>query len=190
MNSIKHTSPATASLSIQEMTLSALMTAVLCILGPLTIPLPVSPVPLSFLNLALYLLVYVLDLKCSLLCFGGYFLLGAAGLPVYAGFSGGIGCVAGPTGGYLVGFFFQIILSAAFMKRWKGNRFMEVLGLILATLICYVFGTLWLIRQLGISPAAGITIGVLPYLPGDGVKIALASAAGSKIRKSLQKARH
>lgn len=184
MNSAKH------SLSSKDMTLTALMTAILCILGPVAIPLPFSPVPLSFTNLVLFLMVYILDLRCSLLCYTVYFLLGSVGLPVFSGFSGGLGSIAGPTGGYLAGFFLQVLVSAHVMKHYSGNRFMETLGLILGTVTSYSLGTIWLSGYLHISLTAGLTVGVLPYLLGDGLKILSASLVGPRIRRSLQKTRH
>ena len=188
MSSSGHTHPTMFSLTVKDITLTSLMTAVTCILGALAIPLPFSPVPLSFTSLALCLMVYVLDFRCSLLCYTIYFLLGAVGLPVFSGFSGGPGHVVGPTGGYLIGFFFQIMISAYVLKHGKGHRLYETAGLILGTAVCHIFGTLWLARQLGLSLTAALTIGVLPYLPGDGTKIAFASIIGPKIRKNLRKA--
>jgi len=190
MNSSGFSSQSDSSLSVRDMTLIALMTAVLCILGPLAIPVPFSPVPVSFTNLALYLIVYILDFKCSLLCYTIYYLLGSAGLPIFSGFRSGFGHVAGPTGGYLLGFFLQTAVSAYFMKHWKSHRFMELLGLTLGTIACYGFGTLWLSHHLHISLSSGLTVAVLPYLPGDILKIIAASLLGTKLRKNLQKARH
>ena len=96
-NSAKH-----SSYSAKQLTQIGLMTAIICIVGPFSIPLPFSPVPLSFTTLAIYLAVFVLGMKhgtCS--CFL-YLLLGTIGLPVFSGFSGGLSRLAGPTGGYLV----------------------------------------------------------------------------------------
>lgn len=66
----------------KQITLIGLMTAVVCILGPLSIPLPISPVPISFTNLAIFLAVYLLDLKGGTVCLLVYLALGAAGLAV------------------------------------------------------------------------------------------------------------
>lgn len=74
-----------------QMTVTALMTAVLCIFGPMVLPIPVSPVPISLTNLVLYFMVYILGMKASLMSFCLYLLLGAVGLPVFSGFAGGLG---------------------------------------------------------------------------------------------------
>ena len=81
-------------LTTKQMTLIALMTALTCILGPLSIPLPFSPVPISFTNLVLYFSVFVLGTKFSTISYIVYLLIGLVGLPVFSGFSGGPAKVA------------------------------------------------------------------------------------------------
>ena len=91
------------TMSTGHMVRTALLAAVLCIIGPFA--LPIGAVPVSLTTLVLYFLVYLLDGKHALISYTVYFLLGLVGLPVFSGFAGGIGKVAGPTGGYLIGFF-------------------------------------------------------------------------------------
>ena len=81
------------------MTTSALMTAIICILGPLS--LPIGPVPVSLTNLAIYLTMYILDWKAGTIAYCLYMLIGLIGLPVFSGFAGGPGKLFGPTGGYI-----------------------------------------------------------------------------------------
>ena len=83
----------------KQMALIGVMTAVTCVLGPLSIPLPISPVPISFTNLAVYLALYVLGMKAGTVSYLIYMLLGMVGLPVFSGYSGGLGELAGPPGG-------------------------------------------------------------------------------------------
>ena len=84
------------------MVTTAFMAAVTCILAPLSIP--IGPVPISLTNLAIYLSLYLLNWKRGTISYCLYLLIGLAGLPVFSGFSGGIGKLAGPTGGYIIGF--------------------------------------------------------------------------------------
>ena len=98
----------------------ALVTAITCILAPLSIPLPFSPVPLSLTNLVLYISIFILGWKAATVSYLAYLLLGAIGLPVFSGFAGGLGKLAGPTGGYLVGMIFLTILSG-----WIAERFLK-----------------------------------------------------------------
>ena len=80
------------------------MTAVTCILGPLSLPLPFSPVPITLTNFAVFLSIYILGMKYGTISLLIYLALGTIGLPVFSSFSGGLGKLAGPTGGYLFGF--------------------------------------------------------------------------------------
>ena len=94
----------------KQMVLIALMTAVTCVLGPLSIPLPFSPVPISLTNFAIFLAIFVLGMKNGTISFIIYLLLGAVGVPVFSSFRGGFQVLAGPTGGYLIGFIFLALI--------------------------------------------------------------------------------
>lgn len=174
-------------LSTKQMALIGVMTAVTCILGPVVIPLPISPVPISFTNLAIYLTVYVLGMKAGTISYLVYLLVGFAGLPVFSGFTGGVGKLAGPTGGYLVGFIFMVVIAGWMIDHFQGKYMIHVLGMVIGTMVCYVFGTIWLAGQLGISFTAGLGVGVIPYLPGDAAKIILAVLVGPKLRKEIRR---
>lgn len=172
----------------KQMTLIGVMTAVTCILGPFAIPMPFSPVPISFTNLAVYFTVYVLGAKMGTVSYLIYLLLGFAGLPVFSGFTGGVAKLAGPTGGYLIGFIVMAFIAGYFVEKFPGKAAMHIVGMTLGTLVCYVFGTAWLSGQMGISFAAGLGVGVIPYLPGDAAKIILAVIVGPKLRKEVLRA--
>ena len=173
--------------STEQMALIGVMTAVTCILGPLVIPLPISPVPISFTNLAVYLAVYVLGTKAGTISYLVYLLLGFAGLPVFSGFTGGIVKLAGPTGGYMVGFIFMALIAGWAIDRFPGKYALQAAGMVLGTAVCYVFGTVWLAGQLGIGFAAGLGVGVIPYLPGDAVKILFAVMVGARVRRDVRR---
>lgn len=173
--------------TIKQMTLIGVMTAVACVLGPFAVPLPFSPVPLSLTNLVVYFAVYLLGMKAGTVSYLVYLLVGAIGMPVFSGFSGGVGKMAGPTGGYLLGFIFMAIICGAVIDRFPTRRGIHVLGMVIGTMVCYLFGTVWLAGQLGISFVAALGVGVLPYLPGDAAKILLAVFAGPKLRREVKR---
>lgn len=173
---------------ISRLTLAGLMTAVLCILGPLSIPLPFSPVPISLTNLAVFFAVYLLKIKGGTVCLLVYLCLGAVGLPVFSSFSGGLGKLAGPTGGYLIGFLFLALIQGFLMKLFPKKNTAAVIGMILGMAVCYLFGTAWLALQLELTFPAALSIGVLPYLAGDGAKIVIAAVAGPKLRTAVHRA--
>ncbi|MCB7305011.1 biotin transporter BioY [Bariatricus massiliensis] len=176
-----------ASMNTRQMVLIALMTAVTCILAPFSIPIPISPVPISLTNLVLYISVFILSWKQATLSYAVYLLLGIAGLPVFSGFAGGLAKVAGPTGGYLAGFIFLTILSGFVIQKSSGKyRYLfYTLGLLLGTAVMYVFGTFWLAAQMNLTFAQGLAVGVLPYLPVDIIKIVIALVLGPILRKRL-----
>ena len=99
------------------MAVTALMTAVTCILAPLSIP--IGPVPISLTNFAIYLALYLLDWKKGTVSYIIYLLLGLVGLPVFSGFTGGLGKLAGPTGGYIIGFIPMAIIAGIVIDKFS-----------------------------------------------------------------------
>lgn len=172
--------------STRRLVLVALVTAITCILAPFSIPIPISPVPITLTNLVLLISIYVLGWKDAAISFLVYLLLGAFGLPVFSGFAGGLGKIAGPTGGYLIGFIFMTIIAGIFVQRFADRRILVVAGMILATMVAYAFGTAWLAFQMDLSFTSALSIGVIPYLPGDTAKIILAAIIGPALRTRLQ----
>lgn len=182
---MNHT-PATA-VSSRYLVLTALMTAIICILAPLSIPIPVSPVPITLTNLVLCFGLFILPWKQLCLSYIVYMLLGLCGLPVFSGFSGGLGKLAGPTGGYLIGFLFLILIGGFFMTLSDGQHqlLFALAGLVLGSLVMYLFGTLWLAFQMHLTFIQALFAGVIPYLPGDILKIVLALLLGPQLRKRI-----
>ena len=188
MNSINttNTTNAAGKSSPRRLVLIAMMTAITCILAPLSIPIPVSPVPISLTNLVLLISVYILGWKDASISFIIYLLLGLAGLPVFSGFSGGLGKIAGPTGGYLAGFIFMTVIAGLAVDIFSGKRLPAVIGMALGTAVAYAFGTAWLAIQMDLTFISALSIGVLPYLAGDTLKIILAVIAGPMLKKTLR----
>ncbi len=167
------------------MVLIALITAITCILAPMSIPIPVSPVPITLTNLVILIGIYLLGWKDATISYIIYLLLGLVGLPVFSGFSGGLGKLAGPTGGYLIGFIFLTLIAGLFVEKFPNNIPLIVLGMILGMIVTYLFGTIWLGYQMNASFLEALAIGVLPYLIGDGVKIVLAIILGPILRSRV-----
>ena len=169
----------------QSLVLTALITAVLCTLGPLIIPLPFSPIPLSLCTFGIYIAVYILGIKKSFLSCLLYLILGTTGLPVFSGFTGGPGTLIGPTGGYLIGYLFIVLIGGFFINQFNAKTITAFFGLLLGTLACYFIGSLWLSLQTDIGIANAFMIGALPFLPADLCKIAAAVTLGRRIQKPL-----
>ena len=178
-NSKKH------SFTTSQMTLTAIMAAIICILGPLSIPLPISPVPISFTNLAIYLTTCLLGWKLGCISYLIYLFIGLIGLPVFSSFSSGIGKLLGPTGGYLIGFIAMSIICGFTFEKFS-NRFARIIGLIIATAVAYIFGTFWLSYEANLTFVQSLWAGVIPYIPGDFIKIILVVFIGPPIKNRLQ----
>lgn len=173
----------TKKINTHQLTLIGVMAAVTCILGPLS--LPIGIVPISLTNLAIYFSVYVLGQKRGTLSYIVYLFIGLIGIPVFSGFSGGFTKLFGPTGGYLIGFIFMAFISGIFIDKFSNKIYMCFLGMILGTIVTYIFGTAWLAYQTNLTFNATLAIGVLPFIPGDVAKMVIASLIGPKIKKRL-----
>ena len=114
----------------KQMVLIALMTAVTCVLGPLSIPLPFSPVPISLTNFAIFLAIFILGMKNGTISFIIYLLLGAVGVPVFSSFRRGLQVLAGPTGGYLIGFIFLALIMGFALDHFDRKLVPTILSLI------------------------------------------------------------
>lgn len=167
--------------------LVGMMAAVTCVLGPLSIPLPISPVPISLTNFAIYLAIYVLGTKRGTLSYVIYLLIGLAGLPVFSAFTGGAGKLLGPTGGYLIGFIPMALICGIFIEKWQ-QRYLHFIGMVLGTLVAYALGTAWLAWQAEMTFSAALAAGVIPFIPGDLAKIIICLLIGPEIRKRLRAA--
>ena len=173
----------------KQMVLIALMTAVTCVLGPLSIPLPFSPVPISLTNFAIFLAIFVLGMKNGTISFIIYLLLGAVGVPVFSSFRGGLQVLAGPTGGYLIGFIFLALIMGFALDHFERKLVPTIIGMIIGMAVCYAFGTVWLAKLLSLSFKEGLMMGVIPYLPGDAAKIIIAAIVGPKLYGATKKIR-
>ncbi len=170
----------------KEMTLMGLMTAIICIIAPFSIVLPFSPIPLSMGTLAIYFCVIILGMKRGIICVSIYLLLGLVGLPVFSGFTGGIGKLFGPTGGYMIGYLFLALICGIFVDKFSNKLILCTFGMLLGTFVCYLFGTLWLAYQASLSFSQALFSAVIPFLPGDILKLIIAMLIGFQIRRRLK----
>lgn len=165
--------------------MTALMAAVTCVLAPMAIP--IGPVPISLTNLAIYLSLYLLGWKCGTASYVVYMLIGMVGMPVFSGFTGGLGKLAGPTGGYIIGFVPMAVLAGLVIDRSR-SRAVQFVGMAAATAVCYAFGTAWFCLSMDSTVSAALGLCVLPFIPGDVVKMLLAMTFGPMLRKRLERA--
>ncbi len=174
-----------SKINIRQMTLISLFAALTAVGAFISIPL--YPIPLTlqtlFTLLAAMTLGSVMGASSQII----YVLLGVIGLPVFAGFKAGRGILFGPTGGFLLGFIISayIIGKIIELKKEK-NIFYYFLAGIIGTMILYIIGITQLSLVTGIGIKKAITVGMLPFLPGDILKIIAASFIASKLRTAIK----
>ncbi len=159
----------------RALTATGLAAALLCVLSPIAIPM--GDVPLSLGTLVILVSAAVLGPWRSAAAVAVYLVLGCVGLPVFSGFTGGVGRILGPTGGFLVGY----IVLAVIAGLGKG----KIVPMVIGTLALYAIGTLWYTVYADVPPWTALTVCVMPCLPLDGVKIAVAAVVGKKIEKII-----
>ena len=175
-------------MTTKDMTVVAVMAALICVAGPLSIS--IGPIPLSLASFAVYLAGAVLGAKKGPLAVALYLLIGLVGVPVFSGFSGGLQKLIGVTGGYLVGYLPCAWLTGLGVKdgqttaepKWKLPAFM-----VLGTAVLYLIGTIWFMVQTGNGLASAMSLCVIPFLPGDAAKIVAATLLAWPVRKAIYK---
>ena len=168
---------ATAKLGTRDMALVALMTALMAICSWISIP---TTVPFTLQTLGVFLACALLGGKRGSLAVLVYILLGAVGLPVFAGFTGGAGALLGSTGGYILGFLLQALVMWGMEAVWGRDRWWKLgISMFLGLVACYAAGTLWfMVVYARTSGPVGLTMVlswcVFPFVVPDLIKLALA----------------
>ncbi len=170
---------------VKNLVMTGLFTALLCVLAPISIPMP-GGVGVSLATFIILLITYAAGMKRALICCLLYLIIGAAGLPVFSGFLGGVGRLIGATGGYLAGYIVIVIVAGLFMKIGKNRRFFVFLGGLLGFLCCYVLGNLWYMYIMNVSFGQALLVCVLPFAAFDIIKIALVCIIGPIIKKHIK----
>lgn len=164
---------------------TALFTAVICVVSPFAIQ--IGDIPLSFGTLAIYIAAASLGWKFGTLSVIVYILLGAVGMPVFTGFTGGLFKLVGLTGGYIFGYIFLALIAGLTVDLTDGKRWSYPIGMVAGTILLYIFGTIWYIIQSGAPLPAALGMCVVPFLPGDCAKIIVASSISPVIRRMTEK---
>ena len=168
----------------RRLVLAALFAALTAVCSQLQIPLPMIPINLALF--AVYLSGAVLGARWGALAMIAYALLGVIGAPVFVGFVSGPSALFGRTGGYILGYVFAAGITGLLSRRW-GFTFKKLFAaMALGTAACYLFGTIWFMILTKMSLASSLSACVLPFLPGDAVKISLAALLALRLRTPLR----
>ncbi len=176
---------------------ASLMAALTAVGAFIPIPIPFSPVPVTLQSLFILLAGLILGPRWGLMSISVYLLAGICGLPVFSGATGGIAHFAGPTGGYLFGFLpavFMIGLISGNGGRKESIKsrkqvIFDILAMVCGTALIYLFGVSWLVNLYAgksMTMGQGLAVGMIPFLPGDVLKIIAAAAIAKSLRPVLR----
>ena len=168
----------------------AVMAALITLCAWITIP---TVVPFTLQTFAIFLAVGILGGKLGSLSVLVYLLLGAVGLPVFSGFSGGIGRFAGATGGYLIGFLLIPLVMWGAQTLFGKGPVVFVLSAVVGLAVCYAFGTAWFVLMYAatsgpIGVVSALWSCVIPFLIPDALKLALALVLSRRLAPVMAKA--
>ena len=172
---------------VVDLTYMAVGAALIAVCSWISIP---STVPFTLQTFAVFCVLSLLGGKRGTVSIVIYILLGAVGMPVFAGFTGGIGILLGTTGGYIIGFIFMGLLF------WLAEHFfgdalpVRIVSMLAGLLVCYAFGTGWFLwvyaRQSGaIGIGTALSWCVLPFILPDLAKMALAVGIAGRVKKFI-----
>lgn len=176
-----------SALTTTDIAFIALFTALMAVCSWISIP---ATVPFTLQTFAVFLTTGLLGGKRSTIAVILYIILGAIGLPVFSGFTGGIGHLVGPTGGYIFGFIFTALIM--WLIEHKNGRSVPVLAfsMVAGLLVCYAIGTEWFVfvytrSNDPVSFATALGWCVIPYIIPDSLKIVLAVVLTRRLRPHL-----
>ena len=147
-----------------------------------------TAVPFTLQTFGVFMAVEVLGGKRGTLSVLVYLLLGAVGLPVFAGFTGGMGIITGSTGGYIVGFLLGAMIMWLLETVLPNGTAASILSMLAGLLVCYALGTLWFmwVFTKNSGPVSLMTVlgwCVIPFIIPDLIKIALAWLLSRRLRR-------
>ena len=170
---------------IKDMAIISVFTALTAVFSQISVPLPFTPVPINLAVLAVLLAGGLLGFKKAIASQAVYLLLGLVGVPVFAGFSGGLQKLVGPTGGYLIGYLF-IAFFAGLIPYLKSDNFVKRATLMtLGIITCYALGTIWFMLSTGTGLIPSLGMCVIPFIPGDLFKLVVGVVFVERLSKVL-----
>jgi biotin transport system substrate-specific component len=151
------------------------------------IPLPVTPVPITLQTFFVILTGALLGRKLGTLSQVGYLMVGIFGLPVFTGGLYGFARLFGPTGGYLIGFVLAAYVIGKLLGRDDDAPFVKIVGAMLVGLaVLFTVGTIQLAVVMHISFDKAVALGVLPFIPGDIIKLLAAATIYQRVQKQAR----
>ena len=175
-----------AGFTVRDMTKMAVCLAFCMVSAFISFPLPMTPGLVTALTIALDVTAFVLSPKLTFITVLAYVLLGAVGLPVFPGGTGGLGRLLGPTGGFYIGWpFVCAIVSVLAKRKAMSFRWYALVAIVAGIPLTYVGGILSMMIVMQIDLTKALLMAAVPFIPGDIMKALLASFIGLRVNKML-----
>lgn len=158
-----------------------LLVAITAIFAQIQIPLPFTPIPITLQSFSILLIAGLLPPLSSTVTITTYILLGAVGVPVFAGFKGGIAALSGPTAGFIVGFLPAVIIASILFRKTKTS----ILPILAFHGVLYFLGCVWLQLQSGSTFGQAFMMAVAPFILGDLLKSIAFAVVYPKLSSAL-----
>ena len=175
----------TDSNKTRDIVYMSVFTAMISICSWISIP---ASIPFTLQTMGVFTTVGLLGGKRGTLTILTYILLGAIGVPVFAGFTGGVSVLLGTTGGYIIGFLLSALLMWGIETIMGRNQIVLAFSMIAGLIVCYVFGTAWFMLiytqhsgVIGLSTVLGLC--VIPFIIPDLIKIGVALFLTNRLKK-------
>ena len=175
----------TDSNKTRDIVYMSVFTAMISICSWISIP---ASIPFTLQTMGVFTTVGLLGGKRGTLTILTYILLGAIGVPVFAGFTGGISVLLGTTGGYIMGFLLSALLMWGIETIMGRNQIVLAFSMVAGLIVCYVFGTAWFMLiytqhsgVIGLSTVLGLC--VIPFIIPDLIKIGVALFLTNRLKK-------
>ena len=175
----------TDSNKTRDIVYMSVFTAMISICSWISIP---ASIPFTLQTMGVFTTVGLLGGKRGTLTVLTYILLGAIGIPVFAGLTGGISVLLGTTGGYIIGFLLSALLMWGIETIMGRNQIVLAFSMVAGLIVCYVFGTAWFMLiytqhsgVIGLSTVLGLC--VIPFIIPDLIKIGVALFLTNRLKK-------
>ena len=170
---------------LRWMVLASLMAALTAVGA--YIHVPIGPVPIVLSTLFVVLSGLLLGSRWGLTSMGLYLLVGAIGMPVFAGGKGGFAHFFGPTGGYLFGYVLAAWVTGLISERSHSSLILDIFAVIIGSVVIYGFGVPWLKVVTQMSWTKTFMVGVIPFLIGDAIKACVVVVLARSVRPILKR---
>ena len=170
--------------AVLDLVLTAVFAAIIAVCSIISIP--VGEVPVTLQTFAVCLAAAMLGFRRGTLSVLIYVLLGAVGVPVFAGMTGGIGILSGPTGGYIIGFIPAAVIIGLAADRFQRKALPLAIAMVIGVLVCYAVGTVWFMVVMKWGIVETLMVCVVPFLIPDAVKIAVAVLLSNRLSKAIK----